>query len=736
MTALLAAAQSYAQRGWPVFPLVWWDGDACSCGDPACPSPGKHPYFVLAPRGFYNATTDADTISQWWAREPRCNIGIRTGAESGLLVIDVDTRATKDGEQTLREITRVVGPLPDTVEAITGSKSRHLLFQYPGHKVAAKLGEGIDVKSDGGYIVGAPSNHMSGFDYVWNADQHPDDVPVAALPAAWLTRLQRSESVALVPATAGEVFSPYLIKKIRSATGVLSPDDYDTYVGVGMALHHESRGHDMAFGLWWEWCSSWVAVNPQTKKASLTEVRRHWSGFGKTTGDPRTFGWLWRSAEAQGWIAPEAPVPVVRPSAPLATFDARWATDAPGMLGTVVRWSLATAPVPVPVYSLAAALALGSVASGRQYQMRGTFSPLFLLVSGRTASGKDHVNSTIKAVLRAVDRSLLGPGEFASESAVLSTLAHQPQIVSVMDEFGQQLSGAKAQGMAHKAGALRQMMVSWSSASSSMEGKALSSLGMKPSDVRPPVSIERPCLVLVGLTTPVRLHKGLESDHIGDGFLNRWLLLEHDEPRETADAKTLPPVPEGITEWMRRVAAPRGDLPRTAGTAPAALEVPVDDDALALLRTLAHDATARDNALDAALQGLWGRAGEQVARVALIAALADAETPVLARVSVAHVQWAHRVVWWSVHRLVAMAQDRLGDSPFELMRSKALAAVQASGTTGLSRRELMRGAMRSQPAHNVDAVMLALQEAGQVRVGTSGAKNRAHYWAGDDEEGE
>jgi len=53
---------------------------------------------------------------------PEANIGIVCGAVSGLVVIDVDG---PDGEETLEALEADIGPLPETVEALTG-KGRHL----------------------------------------------------------------------------------------------------------------------------------------------------------------------------------------------------------------------------------------------------------------------------------------------------------------------------------------------------------------------------------------------------------------------------------------------------------------------------------------------------------------------------------------------------------------------------------------------------------------------------------
>lgn len=97
MNELLSAALDYAGRGWPVFP---------------CKPRSKVPATI---DGLKAATTDADAIRAWWARWPAANVGVCTGPESGVVVLDVD--AQHGGAATLA--TRY-GELPATAQTLTG----------------------------------------------------------------------------------------------------------------------------------------------------------------------------------------------------------------------------------------------------------------------------------------------------------------------------------------------------------------------------------------------------------------------------------------------------------------------------------------------------------------------------------------------------------------------------------------------------------------------------------------
>jgi hypothetical protein len=82
---MLAAALSYIERGWPVFPL--WnvlrqpDGTyICACPKGAvCADAGKHPFPAYAPNGLHDATLDRADVERIWGNRPELNIGIPTG---------------------------------------------------------------------------------------------------------------------------------------------------------------------------------------------------------------------------------------------------------------------------------------------------------------------------------------------------------------------------------------------------------------------------------------------------------------------------------------------------------------------------------------------------------------------------------------------------------------------------------------------------------------------------------
>lgn len=188
MNETLAAALSYAARGWRVIPLHDLSSGHCSCTlGVKCHSPGKHPRFLnWGNRG----TTNAGTITAWFTSVSKGNVGLPTGIKGKIVVLDVDVR--NGGIQTLNSLIAKHGPIPTTVRALSGSGGPHIYFQHPGDVEYAKvlLGPGAELLCDGQQVLLPPSQNMSGA-YTWIVP--PDESEIAPLPD-WIRALMRPKA--------------------------------------------------------------------------------------------------------------------------------------------------------------------------------------------------------------------------------------------------------------------------------------------------------------------------------------------------------------------------------------------------------------------------------------------------------------------------------------------------------------------------------------------------------------
>ena len=102
----------------------------------------------------------------------------------------MDNSATRHGDETLASLIVDNGDLPVTPSCLTGGGGQHVFFWSPRAvpNSVDKVGDGLDIRGEGGYVVAAPSRHRSGRAYEWEATAHPADVTLAECPP-WLLEL-------------------------------------------------------------------------------------------------------------------------------------------------------------------------------------------------------------------------------------------------------------------------------------------------------------------------------------------------------------------------------------------------------------------------------------------------------------------------------------------------------------------------------------------------------------------
>jgi hypothetical protein len=205
------AALGYASRGIPVLPLHYplpHHGDLrpvpgdeqlaeeirCSCRDPGCGQPAKHPLGALVPHGVKDATTNRARVLAWWTRHPLANVGLATGHRFDVLDVDGPTGTHAIAEFAAEHALHSAGPL-----ARTGGGGWHFYLAPTGLGNTHPHGfERVDWRGRGGYVVAPPSRHHSGHPYQWVSGRDLD-TPLAEVPVPLLERLQRQLDRPAVP---------------------------------------------------------------------------------------------------------------------------------------------------------------------------------------------------------------------------------------------------------------------------------------------------------------------------------------------------------------------------------------------------------------------------------------------------------------------------------------------------------------------------------------------------------
>jgi hypothetical protein len=109
-----------------------------------------------------DATRDPKRIAHLWKQWPTANIGVSTsrfGRDKALLVVDVDVKAGKAGDQTMAALIADGFEFPATFTQRTPTGGMHLVYvtDAPVRQGVDVLGVGLDIRSAGGYILGAGS---------------------------------------------------------------------------------------------------------------------------------------------------------------------------------------------------------------------------------------------------------------------------------------------------------------------------------------------------------------------------------------------------------------------------------------------------------------------------------------------------------------------------------------------------------------------------------------------------
>jgi hypothetical protein len=200
-----------AAFGFSVFPIGHPDHD----GEPA----GRRGKTPTGPWKNYQETpATPEKITLW--DSGLLNVGLATGAVSGVVVFDIDSPEVR------AEIDARGFAWPRTPTVKTG-RGWHVYFAHPGPPVGNKVNLGdiehLDFRGDGGYAVGPGSRHENGALYAWEIS--PEEAPFAPAPA-WLWELHRKAKNQPPDATDGKETPPAKNRTMPAPGGNGNRDPY------------------------------------------------------------------------------------------------------------------------------------------------------------------------------------------------------------------------------------------------------------------------------------------------------------------------------------------------------------------------------------------------------------------------------------------------------------------------------------------------------------------------------
>lgn len=370
----------------------------------------------------------------------------------------------------------------------------------------------------------------------------------------------------------------------------------------------------------------------------------------------------------------------------------------PGLIGDVIDHNLRTAMYPQPQLSLAGALALMAVITGRKITDESrTRTNVYILGIAPSGGGKEHARTINKEILinaSSEGEKMLGPERIGSSAGLVSSVHAQPAILFHIDEFGKMLATMKnAAKSPHLYNIGSVLMQLYSSANSVWIADAYA-------DLKKTKRIIQPHACVYGTGTPDDFWGSLTKENVEDGLLGRLLTFEGKYvKRQTPQSLEVPGIIlERVRKWLEMRPEGEGNLAGAANPKP--LVVPSTDDAKdRLAEHLDGICDRRKNELGSAA-AVWSRSGEKTAKLALLFACSrwvgeSGTTPV---VEFSDVDRAVKITNWLTRKMLRMAFDHVAENDTESKSKKLLRVIVGEITMSeLTRRtQWVRGRERSE----------------------------------------
>lgn len=235
-------------------------------------------------------------------------------------------------------------------------------------------------------------------------------------------------------------------------------------------------------------------------------------------------------------VVEQAPTAPIAP--PLPGAEDELTRPVEGLLGLIADYVYQSAPYGVPEYALAAAIGLLAGIAGRAFNYNGSGLNQYVVVVGRSGSGKDSVSSGITRLLSEFEQTIpaaklfQGPDGIASEPALYKLFDRekggQPSLVCMMPEFGEWLLVHLDPRADHtKKSLVRAIMAIYTKSTKGNEAGGLA-YSDREKNVK---SAKSPSFSFIGDTVPHTFYEACTEAAIEKGLLPRLLVIERKAPR-------------------------------------------------------------------------------------------------------------------------------------------------------------------------------------------------------------
>jgi len=385
----------------------------------------------------------------------------------------------------------------------------------------------------------------------------------------------------------------------------------------------------------------------------------------------------------------------------------------PGFIAQVMDYTLRTAPYPDTVLAFCGAASLQGLLAGRKVRDEAdNRTSLYLLGLANSGVGKDHPRKVNQRILLYSGMAENFAETFASGEGIEDRMLVQPSMLFQTDEMDGLISAIAKGKEIRFEGIMNVLLKMFTSAN------GIYAMRVKAGKNANRGVIDQPCLCIFGTAIPKNFYESLSGKMLTNGFFARMLILETGK-RSSGQDPAVDDVPESIIAIARYWAELRLGKGNLENWHPTPNVVPYTAGAKTILSELRMHADEQyskaESANDTMGMAIWARANEKARRLALVhACSANHASPVVDEPAA---RWAGQLVSHQTKRMLHMAFEHASENEFDAKRKRVLREVRNAPGGRITRTALCRR-LRAIPSRERDEIILALLEAGDVRIAT------------------
>lgn len=720
MADMLEAALSYAKLGWHIFP---------------CKEKEKIP---ITSHGVKDATTNEKQIKEWWTRNPNANIALACGIASGICVVDIDVNKKVNGWQTLNKI--LDGrDLQESIVQKTPTGGAHILYQYDPQvkNENGKRFPGIDIRTNGYYIIITPSVHPNGKQYSWKENLSPFTQKPAEFPAfirdhegfsgvpPWRAHenLGGSPNRSLLDA---QKLTRDILSRASAYLEMCDPaiqgeGGHNKLLWAAVALVHgfklsDTQVYDLLRTEYNPRCEPpWDLNNQKDHKDFVRKI----SEARKLTPE-KPIGWL---IDDDSYLVIKSEindddiddiitnsgirsiVPVQVRKKDKENSELQFLVRPTGLLGRICSHINKVSMKPQPLLALGCSLSFLGALFGRKIKDDlDSRTNLYCMGIAPSSSGKNIAPKQIRRLMLQTNTVYLyGGDDFASDAGIEVRISKFPSTIFLCDEIGFLVDTLRKHSTAYTAKIISVLMKLYSSSGDIYKGRVYS-------DTERQIEVIQPCCCVWGTSTPEIFLNGLSQDEITNGWLSRCLIFQSGSDPEKRRNTVKPDFPKDIVEevfkWSERIierGTKDGDIDtfvnarfggEISSRPPSQILVPIRGSGNNIFIEFDKKCSERA-AEDSRIAILWKRCEENARKIALIVAASENfEHP---EITGAIADYSCRLVYYLVKEFIENMCSDISSSFTEKRKLKILKIISSKKEKGCLAGDLTRNTRELKP---------------------------------------